>query len=153
MARAKTQKKPTEAVSEAPVVIAAFKGFDQNFQCRGFQYEIGKTYEHDGAVTVCASGFHACQSPLDIFDYYAPGLSRYASVTQSGEHAFHDDDSKVVSAKIKIEAELKLPDFISAAVKWIVDHATPATSDHSTGNRSAASSTGNQSAASSTGLL
>ena len=29
-------------------VITAFKGLDKNFQCRGFAYEVGKTYEHKG---------------------------------------------------------------------------------------------------------
>jgi len=151
---AKGWKKAQDTVaapSPAPAEIVAYKGFDANLKCRSFQFEIGKSYEHDGEVKICAAGFHACESPLDVFEYYPPGISRYGKVRQSGPLQRHANDSKVASAKITITAELKLPDFIGAAVKWLLAHASPAESNHSTGDRSAAISTGDQSAASSTG--
>jgi len=163
MTAAKTKKaKPVEAIAEAPSeVIVSIKGFDANLACRGFQFEIGKSYEHAGKVVVCKSGFHACENPLDVFGYYPPGPSRYAIVTQNGKLARHDNDTKIASARITIDAELKLPDVIARAVKWVIDHATAEeggkhvegdqSAASSTGSRSAASSTGDQSAASSTG--
>jgi hypothetical protein len=99
---------------DAPII--AYKGFDKDFRCRGFQYEVGKTYTHKGDVVPCESGFHACEYPLDVLSYYDITSSRFAIVEQSGKIARHNEDSKVASAKITITAELKLPEFIRAAI-------------------------------------
>lgn len=53
-------------------MIKGFKGFDENLQCRDFQYEVGKTYEEDVVPKCCDKGFHFCEYPLDVFSYYAP---------------------------------------------------------------------------------
>ena len=142
-------KKPQpNAASE---VVQSVKGFDLNWRCRDYQFEVGKTYTHDGEVNACESGFHACEYPLDVFRYYAPGQSRYALVQQSGALSRHGSDTKVASGKITIEAELKLPDLIARAIKWIFAHAKPEDTEHATGARGAASSTGDYGAASNTG--
>ena len=133
--------------------VVSVKGFDQDFSCRGFQYEIGQTYIHDGPVEACVSGFHACEHPLDVFGYYPPATSRYALVTQSGKLARHGDDTKIASEKIIIEAELRLPDLIDRAVKWVFAQAKPkGKGSHATGYSGAASATGDRGAASATGI-
>ena len=131
--------------------IDAIKGFNLDWTCRGYQFEIGKTYTHEGDVAACESGFHAVENPIDAFAYYPPGSSRYAAVKQTGKVSRHSDDSKIASATITIGVEIKLHDMITRAVTWIISKAKPADVSHSDGNRSAASSTGYQSAASSTG--
>ncbi|MBN0561535.1 hypothetical protein JTM29_07680 [Pseudomonas aeruginosa] len=149
-----TRKKKTE-VEE---IVTAYKGFKQDLTCRGYQFEIGGTYKHEGEVEACASGFHSCEYPLDVFGYYAPGDSRFAIVKASGQLSRHDDDSKIASATLVVEAEISMPTMISRAIDWImarldssVEQTVAGDTASNTGNRSAASNTGNRSAASNTG--
>ncbi|HHF5761001.1 TPA: hypothetical protein ACPPG2_001954 [Haemophilus influenzae] len=141
--------------------IIAYKGFNQDWTCRGYQYEIGKTYEHKGDVKACESGFHACEYPLDVLNYYSPAVSKFAVVKMSGETSKDSDDTKIASAKITIETEINLPEMVKKAVEWIkgkVDWDAAKvfnTGDQSvatnTGDRSVATNTGDQSAATNTG--
>ena len=105
-------------------VIKSYKGFDTDLKCRGFQYEVGKEYEEPDAKA-CERGFHACEMPLDVFGYYAPGeRSRYCIVEQSGIISKHDDDSKVASSKIKIGAETGIPGLVKAHIEYVKSHCT-----------------------------
>ena len=132
--------------------IIAYKGFDKNLKCRDYQYEIGKTFEHKGKVEACESGFHACEYPLDVFSYYPPSSSRFAIVKMHGETSKDSDDTKIASAKITIETEIKLPEMINRAVDWVKNKVNWSDDNTSnTGNQSAATNTGYQSAATNTG--
>jgi hypothetical protein len=135
---------------EAGEVITTFKGFDNNLQCRGFQYAVGGEYSHDGDVAACSSGFHACEYPLDVLGYYAPAGSRFCIVEQSGQLSRHADDSKVASSKIKVTAEIGLPGLIKAAIEYTFKRSTPE-GETATGDQGAASATGYRGAASATG--
>ena len=106
-------------------VITSYKGFDKNMQCRGFQYEVGKEYEMDGEIKCCNRGFHACKSPIEVWDYYDMLNSRYAEVEQSGKIEEEEKSTKVCSSHIKIKAELKLADIINIGVEWLKDITSP----------------------------
>ncbi len=115
---------PTPATDAKSEVVYAIKGFDKDFRYRGFQYEVGKTYEHTGDVVACQSGFHAVEGhPLEVFRYYRPSTSRFARTRHEGAIARHSEDSKIASARITVEAEIKLPELIQAAAKWVFDRA------------------------------
>ena len=105
--------------------IIAYKGFDKNLKCRDFQYEVGKEYEMDGDIKCCERGFHACESPLEVFDHYDMLNSRFAEVEQSGEIDKEENTTKVCSSKIKIKAELNLADVVKLGVEWIKDVTSP----------------------------
>lgn len=106
-------------------VITSYKGFDKNMQCRGFQYEVGKEYEMDGEIKCCNRGFHACKSPIEVWDYYDMLNSRFAEVEQSGKIDEEEKSTKVCSSHIKIKAELKLADIINIGVEWLKDITSP----------------------------
>ncbi|HFF1621731.1 TPA: hypothetical protein ACGBIE_003776 [Yersinia enterocolitica] len=133
--------------------VITFKGFDQNLQCRGYQFEIGKTYTHEGKVEACGSGFHACEAPFDVFGYYPPTNSRYSVTESFGVIDREDDgDTKIASASITITAELTLPQFIQRGIDWIWSKVDKSLEQQiMTGYRSAATNTGYQSAATNTG--
>ena len=109
----------------AEKVIKSYKGFDSSLSCRGFQYEVGKEYEMDGHIECCERGFHACESPLEVFDHYDMLKSRFAEVEQSGIIDREEDSTKVCSSRIKIKAELKLADIINIGVEWLKDITSP----------------------------
>ncbi|MGQ6084227.1 DUF7666 domain-containing protein [Serratia sp. IR-2025] len=132
--------------------ITTYKGFNQDLTCRGFQFEMGKTFEHKGKVEACSGGFHSCEYPLDCFSYYPPAESRYAETIATGEVSREDGgDSKIASATITIKAEISMHQMVTRAIEWIWSKVDRSLEQTNTGNYSAASNTGNYSAASNTG--
>jgi hypothetical protein len=99
--------------------ITAYKAFNEDWTCRGFQFEVGKTYEHEGDIEICRSGFHACLNPLDMLRYYPLIGSNFAEVEFEGDIEAHSADSKVCGAKITISAKVEFGDLIERAVAWI----------------------------------
>ena len=146
-----TKKKMTKKKQKA-VSVVAYKGFDKNLQCKGFQFEIGQSYSTDGEIVICERGFHACENPLDVWGYYAPSDSRFALVELSGDTARHSGDTKIVAAEITIKAEISLPEFIKRSVDYLLAHVVwKGAKKTNTGDWSAATNTGDQSAATNTG--
>ena len=144
--------------------IIAYKGFDKDMKCRGFQYEEGKTYHMSGAV-LCEEGAHACTMPLDVLGYYPQGDGSIYRMVELDEVCDEkSDDSKVCAKTIKIGAEIGIPGLVKAQIEWVKDtigfdekikkakgspdkHATAA----ATGYQGAAAATGTQGEAAATG--
>ena len=105
--------------------IKSYKAFDENMRCRGFQYEVGKEYDMNGDIKCCKRGFHACESPMEVWDYYDMLTSRFAEVEQSGKISAEGRTTKICSSHIKIKAELKLADIINIGVEWLKDLTSP----------------------------
>jgi hypothetical protein len=101
--------------------ITAYKGFNADWTCRDFQFEVGETYTHDGDVRICGSGFHACENPMDVWGYYGPCDVKYALVSMEGDADKKESgDSKIAAGKITIEAEISAGEFVKKCVDWIV---------------------------------
>ena len=132
--------------------VHGFKGYDKNLQCRGFQYEIGKTYEHEGEAVTCESGFHFCEYPLEVFGYYPPADSRYTEVTGEGcADNSGQKDTKVCASKLTIGAEIGIPGIVKASVEYIKSRVDASKEEKQEGYKSAATNTGDWSAASVSG--
>ena len=100
--------------------MKAFKGFNRDMTCRGFQYEEGGKYETDKAK-VCDTGFHACENPLDCLTYYKLNDSVYHEVEMGGEiDKRRDGDSKIASTKITIGAKLSIAGIVKGAIDFVM---------------------------------
>ena len=127
----------------------AFKGFNKDLTCRGFQYEEGKEFETERAEC-CEVGFHACEYPLDCLGYYSPNSSVYHEVELDGDiDERGDGDTKICATKIKIGARLSIAGLVKAAIDFTMSRVKKeAGSDERHGY---ASATGNCGASSATG--
>ena len=121
--------------------MKAYKGFDKDLKCRGFQYEVGKEYE-EGSAELCKKGFHACENPLDTFRYYGPTDSRYCEVDVDDNGERNSGDSKVCGKHIKIGAEIGLKGVINAGVRFVFDKCESATEENASGESGNAAASG-----------
>lgn len=97
--------------------MKAFKGFNKDLTCRGYQYEEGKEF-HTERAECCDTGFHACEYPLDCFGYYDPAHSVYHEVELSGEMDKSGDNTKVCATDIKIGARLSIAGLVKMAIDF-----------------------------------
>ncbi len=146
--------------------MKAFKGFNKDLTCRGYQYEEGKEF-HTEKAECCDTGFHACEYPLDCFGYYDPAHSVFHEVELSGEMDKSGDNTKVCATDIKIGARISIAGLVKAAIEFTMSKVNKeaksderhgfasATGDYgassATGYRGASSATGNYGASSATG--
>lgn len=128
--------------------MRAFKGFNKDLTCRGYQYEEGKEF-HTERAECCDTGFHACEYPLDCFGYYDPAHSVFHEVELSGEMDKSRDNTKVCATDIKIGARLSIAGLVKMAIDFTMSKVNKeAGSDERHGF---ASATGNCGASSATG--
>ena len=121
--------------------MKAYKGFDKDLKCRGFQYELGREYQETEAL-LCRKGFHACENPLDTFRYYPPTDSRYCEVEIADNGPRNSDDAKVCGEKIKIGAEIGLDGVIKDGVQFILEMCKGSAEDHASGTSGNAAASG-----------
>ena len=136
--------------------MKVYKGTNKDMQCtpggKVFQYEQGVTYEKPKAE-LCAHGFHACEAPLDVLGYYAPGKgSRYFEAELEDVSPDRREDSKVCGKKITLGAEIGIPGLAKAHVEYVKEHIDTGKMQTNTGSHSAATNTGSHSAATNTGI-
>ena len=132
--------------------ITAYKGFNADLTCRGHQFVEGETYEHDGPVSLCNSGYHACLQPLHVLRYYTPGTSVFHVVQlEDATKVEAGEDSKVAARKITIGAKVSLAGLIEAQVEWVTSRAKPVKGSTAKADNGAATALGESGAATASG--
>ena len=141
--------------------MKVYKATDKDMKCCGFQYELGKTAEVDGDIELCENGLHACEMPLDVLSYYAPGDgSRYFEAEMEDVSEKRSGDTKRVGKKLTLSAEIGIPGLVKAQVEYVkaqcdfdnaIKKANAEKKNSATGWSGAASATGDSGAASATG--
>lgn len=130
--------------------IIAYKAMDKNMQCRGKQYEVGKTY-HEDKADCCHAGMHACENPLDVLHYYPLRDSpRFFEVECGGNVDKSVEDSKLACTELTVKGEVNFAELVKATVNAVFNR-VKGKEPFSSGNSSTAGSSGNYSTAAATG--
>ena len=130
--------------------IIAYKAMDKNMQCRGKQYEVGKTYYEDEA-DCCHAGMHACENPLDVLHYYPlRGGPRFFEVECGGNVDKSEEDSKLACTELTVKGEVNFAGLVKATVNAVFNR-VKGKEPFSSGNYSTAGSSGDSSTAGSSG--
>lgn len=92
--------------------IKGYKVFEKDWSCRGFRYEVGKTYKLKGELVMCCNGFHFCNTLLACFAYYPfDPINKVAEILATGE--VMTENAKSCTSKITIVKELKWEEVLS----------------------------------------
>ena len=132
--------------------MKAYKGFNRDMTCRGYKFAEGDTYEHEGDVKLCKSGFNACQDPMDCLRYYDPCTSVYHEVEIDGVSDERKGDTKVVGIKIRIGARIGIAEMVKASVDLTFAACSDAeNADSASGDGSRQAASGSESSQETTG--
>ena len=130
--------------------IIAYKAMDKNMQCRGKQYEVGKTY-HEDKADCCHAGMHACENPLDVLHYYPlKDGPRFFEVECGGNVDKSEEDSKLACTELTVKGELNFAGLVKATVNAVFNR-VKGKEPFSSGDSSTAGSSGDYSTAAATG--
>ena len=130
--------------------IIAYKAMDKNMQCRGKQYEVGKTY-HEDKADCCHAGMHACENPMDVLRYYPLKDSpRFFEVECGGNVDKSEEDSKLACTELTVKGEVNFAGLVKATVNAVFNR-VKGKEPFSSGDSSTAGSSGRCSTAGSSG--
>ena len=130
--------------------IIAYKAMDKNMQCRGKQYEVGKTY-HEDKADCCHAGMHACENPLDVLHYYPLMDSpRFFEVECGGNMDKSGEGSKLACTELTVKGEVNFAGLVKATVNAVFNR-MKGNKPFSSGDYSTAGSSGYCSTAGSSG--
>ncbi|NCD11018.1 MAG: hypothetical protein EOL93_00575 [Epsilonproteobacteria bacterium] len=121
--------------------MKGYKGFDKDLSCRGYKFELGKTFEEDVNPSTCNTGLHFCKMPLDVFGYYPPvPNAKYAEVEALGD--IDESDDKVATNKLKIDSSISIGNMFKAHFKMVYENLTYSDTANTSGDEAHANTSG-----------
>ena len=124
-------------------IITGYKATDKGLKCRGYQYDVGKTYTAEGEISLCRNGFHFCENPFDVLDYYSLCDSEFVTVEAMGKS--ETDGKKTVAQELTITANIELPGWIKASFDFLWKKCTVDPVEKSSGRYSQLAASGDYS--------
>ena len=111
--------------------MKGYKVFNPDWTCRGFQFEVGKTFEEDVKPDCCSRGFHFCIKASDCFNFYRfDPNNKVAEVEALGDINTHSGGDKCSTNKLHIIREVSWQEVLE-----LVNSGKACTGHHNTGNR------------------
>ncbi|GKX65612.1 DUF7666 domain-containing protein [Inconstantimicrobium mannanitabidum] len=110
-------------------MIKGFKVFENDWTCREYQYEVGKTFKHEGNIEMCGAGFHFCQKASDCFNYYSFNSNNKVAEVEAVGHVETRED-KSVTDELRIVREISWQELLT-----IVNTGKDCTGLNNSGNR------------------
>jgi hypothetical protein len=131
--------------------MIGYKGFNKDWKCKDFQYEVGKTFKENVNPKICDKGLHFCEMPLDVFNYYEPiNGNKFAMIEALGD--IDKGDDKVATNKLRIDSEFSISDLFKWHFKLVFEKVESSTTKTSTtGDYAHSSTTGYEAHSSTTG--
>ena len=115
--------------------MIGYKVFDPDWRCRGFQYEVGRTYELEGEIELCQRGFHFCKDLASCFGYYDFNPNNKIAIVEAlGKIQESDGDSKCCTSKITIVRELSWSEVLEMVNLGKGNTGMANTGDYNSGN-------------------
>lgn len=115
-------------------MLKGFKVFNPDWTCRGFKYEVGKTYEENVIPSICAKGFHFYKNARDCFNYYSfNSNNKVAEVIAHGE--IDEGDDKCCTNKLEIVREIPWHELLTIVNIGKANSGLCNTGNQNTGNR------------------
>ena len=127
----KAKAKTTEPIKS----ILAYKVFNSDWTCRGFQFEVGKTYSIKGEPVMCENGFHACQKVSDCFSYYDFNPNNKVAEVKLSGIILGEGEDKQCAQMITILKELSWNEMLSLANSGKGNSGNSNSGDSNSGNR------------------
>lgn len=105
--------------------MLGYKVFEPDWTCRGFQYEVGKSYEIDRPIEICKEGFHFCTALANCFKYYPfSSLVKIATIEAYGDITT-ENNYKYCTDKIRILKELPWSEVIDLVNIYVPPSSVP----------------------------